>query len=173
MDLGALTGHPLLFAGAVIGATFILEDPTTIAVAAFISNGQITFWQGFLPLMIGIFLGDLGLYFLGVGIRKGFRSSKFVPIVPGTFSIILARFVPGMRTITFTSAGLKEFPLWKFLLLTFPSTVIWTLLLLEATEQVIALLHHYPTWVNVLFGIFVFVGLQLLERRMRRRPVES
>lgn len=173
MDLGALTGNPLLFGGAVIGATFILEDPTTIAVAAFISNGQITFWQGFLPLMLGIFLGDLGLYFLGVGIRKGFRRSKLVPIVPGTVSIILARFVPGMRTITFTSSGLKEFPLWKFILLTFPSSVAWTLLLLKTTEQVISFLHYYPTWVNVLIGIFVLVGLQLLERRMRRRPVKS
>jgi membrane protein DedA with SNARE-associated domain len=169
VDLSSLTGNPLLFGGAVIGSTFILEDPTTITVAALITNGDITFWQGLLPLTLGIFLGDLGLYVLGVGIRKGFRSSKLVPIVPGTVSVVLARFVPGMRTITFTSAGSKEFPLGKFLLLTFPSTVIWTLLLVKATEQVIGLLHYYPTWVNVLIGILIFVGIQVLERRIRRR----
>lgn len=172
MDLGTLIENPLFFGGAVIGSTFIFEDPTTIAVAALIAREKISFWYGFFPLMLGIFLGDLGLYFLGMGIRKGFKRSKLVPISPGTLTIIIARFIPGMRTITFTSAGLKDYPVGKFILLALPSTVIWTMFLLEATEKVIGLLHYFPTWVNVLIGVIVFALIQLLERRVRRRLAE-
>ncbi len=169
MDYLSLIGHPVLFPVAVILATFLLEDPTTIGVAALINNGEVSFAGGFFPLMIGIFLGDLGLYGLGVLIRKGFRRSHQIPLSPGVLAIVLARFVPGMRTVTFTSAGIKQFPVFKFILLIFPSSVVWTFLLIRATDQILGVLKAYPTWVSFIFGFCVLALLQFIEHTIRKK----
>lgn len=69
--------NDLLTYAGIIGATFILEDPTTIAVGSMINLGKITFQEGFIALFIGIVLGDLGLY--GVGRLFARKRKFFVP----------------------------------------------------------------------------------------------
>ncbi len=168
MDYLTVIGHPVLFPLAVILATFLLEDPTTVGVAALINRGDVTFASGFFPLMIGIFLGDAGLYLLGTFIRKGIKKSALIPLEPGYFSIIVARFIPGMRTVTFTSAGIKSFPLLKFLALIFPSAILWTFFLISATDKILAYLSSYPVWFSICFGVFLIVFLQVVERKVRK-----
>ncbi len=141
--------NPATFAG-IIGATFILEDPTTIAVGSMINMGKIGFNEGFIALFIGIFLGDLGLY--GVG-RLFARKRKF--FVPVTSQVVLARFLPGARTLTFLSCGHSRYPLLKFTMLIIPSIFVWTLLLLKATEEMLALYHFLPLWANIILGITI------------------
>ena len=148
--------NPATFAG-IIGATFILEDPTTIAVGSMINLGKIGFNEGFIALFIGIFLGDLGLY--GVG-RLFARERKF--FVPITSQVVLARFLPGARTLTFLSCGHSRYPLPKFTLLIVPSIFVWTLLLLKATEEMLSLYHYLPLWANIILGITIlFVVIYL------------
>lgn len=140
----------LISYAGIIGATFILEDPTTIAVGSMINAGKIGFSEGFIALFIGIFLGDLGLY--GVG-RLFARKRKF--FVPVTSQVVLARFLPGARTLTFLSCGHSRYPLPKFTLLIIPSIFIWTLLLLKATEEMLALYHSLPLWANIILGVMI------------------
>lgn len=165
-----LMQSPVLLALAIILCTFILEDPTTLAVGLLLEKNLVSFPFAFFSLMIGIFLGDLGLYFIGIGIRKGFWKQASQTIKLSSYSlIILARFVPGMRTITFTSAGLSGFPLGPFCLLALPSTIVWTLILIMLGKNVFAFLEHYPSWVSWMVAIVLIFSLWLLEKFIRSR----
>lgn len=141
----------------IIASTFILEDPTTLAVGALIASHQMSFSVGFTSLVLGIFLGDLGLYAVGHLFKRGVFKTKKTYVRPSTIQIILARFIPGMRTLTFLASGFEGFPLKKFLLLIFPSSVIWTLLLLFFTDQVFKLLKFFPVWGNWIIGLSILL----------------
>ncbi|MFL5785667.1 MAG: DedA family protein [Bacteriovoracaceae bacterium] len=173
MNFDAFLEHPFLFPFAVIFSTFISEDPTTIGVGALIGSGQISFIRGFLPLMCGIILGDLGLYGVGTLIRKGWKKSAHFPITPSLMTLFIARFVPGMRSITFTSAGVKQFPFKKYAMLLIPASVIWTLILLTATKEVMALMNYFPKWVSILIGLSVFAFFHVLDRCLRKKYLPS
>ena len=74
-SLLAMAGHSALFqAGAIILATFILEDAATVAAAMQVQDGDLSVWVALVSLYAGIVLGDLGLYGLG-------RLSACVPWV--------------------------------------------------------------------------------------------
>ena len=49
----------------IIIATFLLEDPTCVAVGLLVRSGLVEPVLGIVSAMVGIFLGDLGLYALG------------------------------------------------------------------------------------------------------------
>ena len=58
----------------IILATFILEDPTSIAVGLLIRVGSIPLVPGVLATMAGIFIGDVGLYLIGRFAGRAFSS---------------------------------------------------------------------------------------------------
>lgn len=169
MDFEAFLDHSILFPLTVILSTFISEDPTTIGVGALIGSGKISFARGFTPLMIGIILGDLGLYGVGRLIGKGWKKSASIPLNPSLMTLFIARFIPGMRSMTFTAAGVKKFSFKAYALMLIPASIIWTLILLFATKEVMAVLNYFPRWVSISFGICVFLFFHFLDRRMKKK----
>lgn len=160
--------YPWLYPVIIILATFILEDPTTIAVGILISSEKLSYELGLSSLIAGVFLGDLGLYGLGLLIKKGIWKSKRSYIEPGTFSIGLARFVPGMRTVTFLSAGFSVFPVTKFLAIIFPSAIIWTVLILQFTKEIMSAFDSAPPLAIWIGGTSLLIGIQYIEKRFRK-----
>jgi membrane protein DedA with SNARE-associated domain len=160
--------NPWLYPLLIIICTFILEDPTTIAVGILIGRQDVTYEMGLFSLIVGVFLGDLGIYFLGLGMKKGFFKTRKSFLVPSKYSIALARFVPGMRTITFLSAGFSQFPLLKFLGIIFPSAIIWTVLVLKFTTEIMATFSSVSPWILWTAGSVVLITIQLIEKRMRK-----
>jgi 1-acyl-sn-glycerol-3-phosphate acyltransferase len=152
-------GHPVLTMLVIILLTFILEDPTTLGVGALIASGKLSLGLGFVSLVVGIFLGDLGLYGLGFMMKRGFFVKARTFFKPTIFNIALARFLPGARTITFLASGFDSFPLKTFLLVIFPSSIIWTFFLLFFTEQILSILHFFPSWINWGIGVLLLVLL--------------
>lgn len=159
---------PWLYPVIIILATFILEDPTTIAVGILISSEKLPYEVGLVSLIAGVFLGDLGLYGLGLAVKKGFWKSGKSFIEPGTFSIGIARFVPGMRTVTFLSAGFTIFPLTKFLAIIFPSAIIWTVLILKFTKEIMGVFADSSPWFIWIGGTVLLVGIQFIEKQLRK-----
>lgn len=169
MDFEAFLHNDFLFPLAVILSTFISEDPTTIGVGALIGSGKVSFIRGFIPLMSGIILGDLGLYGVGTLIRKGWKKAANFPLTPSLMTLFIARFIPGMRSMTFTAAGVKKFPFSQYLLLLIPASVIWTLILLFATKEVMAVLNYFPKWVSIVIGLSVFAFFHFLDRKLKKK----
>lgn len=165
MDLSQIDFHnifagllqqPVLLFVAIIVATFILEDPATIAVGVLLAKGLVSWPFALVALGAGIFLGDVGLYGLGRGVRAGFFRQRSWKYQPNKFDLVLARFVPGLRTLTFGAAGFFHFPLGSFLLITFPSTIVWTGILLAGTDHLVREFSFVPWW-----G-WAFVGLSMM-----------
>jgi membrane protein DedA with SNARE-associated domain len=158
---------PELFFLLIIVGTFVLEDIATLAVGAMIAEKTIGFEYGLWALSIGIFLGDSGLYLIGLAIKKGLWKTEKKYLEPTLYSMMLARFIPGMRTIVYIAAGFNLVPLKKFLLIIFPSAVIWTLLIIFCTEQVLSVFQYFPTWVSWVIGLSLLALLQYLGRRIK------
>lgn len=169
MDFEAFLHHPFLFPVVIILSTFISEDPTTIGVGALIGSGKISFMRGFVPLMTGIILGDLGLYGVGRLIAKGWKKSANIPLNPGFMTLLIARFVPGMRSVTFTAAGVKKYSFRNYALLLIPASIIWTLFLLLATKEVMAILNYFPRWVSIFFGVSLLLFFHFLDKKLKKK----
>lgn len=150
--LGLLAQPGLLFV-AIVVATFILEDPATIAVGVLLAKGLVSWPFALVALGAGIFLGDVGLYGLGRGVRAGLFRKRTWTYLPTKFDLVLARFVPGLRTLTFGAAGFFHFPFGSYLLITFPSTIVWTGILLAGTDHLVREFSFVPWWGWMLLGL--------------------
>lgn len=131
---------------------------------------KMSFTSAFLACFLGISIGDLGLYFIGytihrfnLGHQKGFfakyraslstiKNSKIL-----TYSIVISRFIPGTRLITYLGAGFVQYSLWQFLGLTVITVFLWVLVALLSgkslnlvfTNHWILLLTSYLFCINI------------------------
>ncbi len=181
--------------GAIIGGTFVSEDLTCISVGLLIRANRLDLFTGILGCFVGIFLGDLGLYFMGkavgIGLLHNRRVQRWLPPErldrlakrfdrEGWKLIFLARFVPGMRFPVYTGAGLIGGRAGRLVLIALLAGIIWTpllVLLAALLGQAIIAPIEYVTGegifallagiVLVYFAIRLFVSL--LTRDGRRR----
>ncbi len=143
--------------GALIAATFVSEDATCIATGLLIHAGQIGWTAGLSACVLGIFLGDLGLWLVGRVYGRGALSWSWVRArLPeqrveqladwfdrrGWLAILAARFVPGTRLPVYVAAGAlgrraDRFALWALLaaLLWTPALVVLVALLGQSLAQ--------------------------------------
>ncbi len=137
----SLAEEPLLQGLLVAFATFILEDPTTIACGFLVVDGKMAYWTAYISLSLGIALGDMGLYALGRFFAPWVRSTRLVPKASFeraeawfgrnlVLAVVLSRFVPGMRLPTYTAAGLLRAHPLAFLGVALGASLVWTWLLL-------------------------------------------
>ena len=155
----ALAGHAALFqAGAIILATFILEDAATVAAAMLVGDGGLSVWVALASLYAGIVLGDLGLYGLG-------RLSAHIPWVARRLPphrqetirawisgrifrvVLVSRFLPGLRLPTYTTCGFVCADLRQFTLAAIVATLCWTSLLFGISLKLGQfLMDHLGAW---------------------------
>ncbi|MBN8891715.1 MAG: hypothetical protein BGP12_02055 [Rhodospirillales bacterium 70-18] len=156
--LVAAGSSPLLQAGAIILATFILEDAATIFAAMAVADGRVLPATALAALYVGIVLGDLGLYGLG---RLAAAVPPIARLIPPTrgevvrawlagrvFRVVLvSRFLPGLRLPTYTTCGFLGADLRRFLLAAVVATSLWTTLLFVVSLHLgQVLIAHYGAW---------------------------
>ena len=119
-------------------ATFASEDLACLAAGAMIAAGQIGLLPGIIACALGIYTGDLLLYFAG---RAGAPiARRFVPAAKldaaarwladrGAAVVLLSRFTPGLRLPTYLAAGILRTRFWTFNSYFLIAALIWTPLL--------------------------------------------
>lgn len=133
----SLGQEPILIGCLLVLATFVLEDAATVAGALLAADGMISPWAALAALYIGIVLGDFGLYGLGAaGARFGrvrrFLDRKGVARTGAwmgrrlVWTIVTARFVPGMRLPTYTACGLFGLSFSRFAATVVGIVGVWT-----------------------------------------------
>jgi len=132
---------PWAVMGSIMVGTYILEDPTSIAVGLLIRDGKLDPFVGVFACFLGIFTGDLGLYLLGV--VAGRRALRWRPIARrmpahhldalgrwfdrnGWSAVLASRFIPGTRFPLYVAAGVLGTNRGRFALWTFLAVLIWT-----------------------------------------------
>jgi pimeloyl-ACP methyl ester carboxylesterase/membrane protein DedA with SNARE-associated domain len=134
--------------GVIIGASYILEDPTTVFTGLMIAAGQIDLFVGVLAVFIGIFTGDLALYLLGYVVgRRVLGWSPLADRLPtrhverlgdwfdrhGWQAVLASRFIPGSRLPLYVSAGALGRRPGRFVLWTLLAVAVWAVAMVLAT----------------------------------------
>lgn len=176
-DLGIQT--EALRGMAIFLGTFVSEDAASVAAGYSIVSGQMNLATGLCACFIGIFLGDLGLWILGhrmaAVLRRGgivgpMASEKYERAASwlhrfGSWTIVLARFVPGLRVPVYVAAGYLRWQPLRFAWLALAAGAVWTPLLIltvvwlgpAAVEPL-----QQSTWLAICILIGVIIGGWLL-----------
>jgi membrane protein DedA with SNARE-associated domain len=165
---------------AIIFATFLLEDVAIVGTGLLASTGVLDPFLGGFALLIGIILGDFGLFGLGRGAAKlpGLRryvDTRAAQKLRGLGSkrslslVFTTRFLPGMRLPTYTGLGYVGSSFWQFFYAVIFAVTAWTVLLYS---MVVVLgrnvLEAAGPWK---WGVVValIVGVFFIERRIIKR----
>lgn len=179
--------------------TLISEDLSCASAGVLAAREILPFGLASLGCLLGIWLGDLGLYALGrFGGRRLLRRAPFrwwigeKRVVQGEqlFQrhggklVFGSRFLPGSRVPVYVAAGILQFPFWKFALFMALACAVWTPLLvgfsMKLGDALLDWLAVYEKTVWVAFvGVVIAVWLvaRILEfgftHRGRRRLVSA
>jgi membrane protein DedA with SNARE-associated domain len=117
--------------------TLLVEDLAIAAGVALATQGVISWELSFMAVAGGIAAGDLGLYALGraarrvpwlrrryVGDRSTWAQAQLAQRLPS--AVLVARVVPGLRLLTYTSCGFVRVPLRPFALWVVLAVLLWT-----------------------------------------------
>ena len=170
---------PVLLVAAIIIATFILEDAATIAAALLAADGIVPVPLALGALLIGIILGDIGLYALGrlaarnSWVRRQLQRRAAVDLGrwmgKRIFPVVCsARFVPGARFPSYTASGMLGLSFWHFTLAAVIATSLWTIL---SFSVIFFLGNYFHEWLGPwrwLIGGLLVGGLLLFARVPRR-----
>lgn len=154
-------GIILIFVFIVL-ATFITEDITCFFAGILAASGTISFSFAVSACLTGLVIGDFGLYLLGRLGRRVLKKKPFSLLIPeerlsesggwirknGPKVIFMSRFTPGMRTITYVSAGLLKAPALSFLFYFLLAALAWTPILVGISMVAGWQMLPYFTWVE-------------------------
>lgn len=174
---------PWLIAVVLALTTLLLEDLAIAAGVALATQGAVSWELSLLAVGGGIALGDLGLYGLGAAARHvpalrrrtiGARSLWVrEQLVPRLFSaVMVARVVPGLRLVTYTTSGFVGVPFGRFTAWVAVAVTLWTLGLYGLSisiGQVLARHLGLSPPVAVALPIVVLALAWPLWRALRRR----
>jgi membrane protein DedA with SNARE-associated domain len=184
MTLLALGSSPWAIAFAIILATFVLEDVTTIAAAFLAATGVVAPPLALAALFVGIFMGDLGLYGLGAAARtrrwarsligearmakgRSWLKRRYLTALVG------ARFMPGFRLPTYAASGFLNLPFWPFAGVAAAAGFVWTTLVFSLVLFFgVMVVEQLGVWRWALAAVllaFMLAGPTLAERFARPR----
>jgi membrane protein DedA with SNARE-associated domain len=166
--------NPAFQAGAIILATFILEDAATVIAATQAAAGLVSIPLAVGSLYVGIVLGDAGLYGLGwlgtllpwlyrllppqrTAVVRAWLSGRVFKVV------LISRFLPGVRLPTYTTCGYLGVSFRKFILASMTATMFWTSGLFVLSMKIgDVLMAHLGVWrwagIAGLIIFLIFVG---------------
>jgi len=151
--------------------TFAYEDGATLLAVTLGTAGRLDPRLGLASAVLGIWGGDVGLYWVGATLGSRLEQSRWVKrlVSPeaygkarswferrGTFSIVLSRFIPGSRLPLYVAAGALKQPARLFASVTGICAVVWVSAIFAASR--FTAISHLST--GRLFAVFA-VGLLL------------
>ncbi len=186
---GALAGmgSPTVLALVLALTTLLVEDLAIAAGVSLATQGLISWELSVAAVAGGIALGDLGLYFMGLGATRlrwlkqrfgGDRSEWARGRIQQRLgsAVLLARVIPGLRLATYTACGFVRVPLMPFTCWVAAAVVLWTVGLYAASAALgQALAHHLglPPAVAVALPIALLALAVPLARTVRQRLAPS
>jgi membrane protein DedA with SNARE-associated domain len=148
--------------------SFVLEDASLIMGLAFIAEGKLDWITAFMACFLGISIGDIGLYLIGyLSTRVEFvrrwsllnkvklRLEKPQAQKTLVYAIFVSRFIPGSRLPTYLTAGLVQFPWFRFVLITLVSVFLWVMVAFLGGRSIQMVFAHH--WVMALILALVLL----------------
>ncbi|HXG94170.1 MAG TPA: DedA family protein [Blastocatellia bacterium] len=172
---------------AVFFGTMIEGDLTLLLAGVLARAGLFTFGEALLVGTAGGFTGDSLSYFIGSRFRGRARTMRFfIRARPrleslmrrfGLLSVLIVKYVYGLRTASAIFWGLAHFGYLRFALLTIASCAVWVGILAglgftfaTGVEQLIGDLHRVQV---ILLIAFVIIAVVYIITRFERRVIEE
>ncbi len=165
--------------------TFVLEDVALASALALIAQGTISFSEAFLVCILGIGIGDIGIYVLGRFSSKlsfltpRLKSPRFQIFLESftrnhkiDYLIILSRAIPGTRVPTYFAAGVLRYSFQRFCFLTVVSVSAWVFFALRLGEAFLKFFKDNLILSLIVFFIFLSVTrkcLSLIDDKWKRK----
>jgi membrane protein DedA with SNARE-associated domain len=135
--IAGIGSNPEALALSILVSTFFLEDAAIGYAALLAATGMIAPQLAFIVLFLGIYIGDVGLYFLGAAARRYERVRAFVGEgricrarhwlrKRSVLALIGARVVPGSRLPIYAASGFLHVPFPTFASATAAASFAWT-----------------------------------------------
>ena len=176
-------GTPGVIALVLALTTLLVEDLAIAAGVALATQGAISWGLSLGAVGGGIALGDLGLYGLGVaatrvpwlqrryvGAKSDWAHERITQRLGS--AVLVARVVPGLRLLTYTTCGFVRIPLLPFTAWVLFAVSLWTVglyALSVAVGQTLARTLGVPPAVAVALPILALALAVPLVRRARQR----
>ena len=179
-------GTPAVIALVLALTTLLLEDVAIAAGVALATQGAISWGLSLGAVGGGIAIGDLGLYGLGlaatrvpwlrrryVGEKSDWARNRIARRLSS--AVLVARVVPGLRLVTYTTCGFVRIPLLPFTAWVLVAVSLWTAGLYALSVAIGQTLAHtlgLPPAVAVALPILAlalaFPGVRMARQRLRR-----
>ncbi len=184
-----LSDHLWLQGLLVAAGTCFLEDAARCGVGLLVAAGHVGWWLAFAGMTVGGIAGDLVLYVIGRyatflllrwrwvdAARLAWMKTYFERQAVKT--VLIARFIPGARTLAYVSAGAIKYPMPRFLLLLLLASVAQSILFLKLGvfigEWILPYLHDTRLRLGA-FGIIVLLLVlthHILTRRNKSKVLQ-
>jgi len=157
-------------------SSFISEDLACIGAGLLVTQGVIDYFTAAAGAFLGIFVGDLLLYWAGhhwgkAALKRAplrwmiketsIRDSSKWFAQKGPVVILLSRFVPGSRLPTYFTAGMLHTKFWQFFLYFLFAGLIWAPLLvwlaMKIGQEIIETLFAYKLYTLVVITTTVLL----------------
>ena len=184
---------------SIAAATLASEDLTCIGAGLMAARGAIDFFPATLACFLGIYFGDLLLFWAGrVFGRPAVRHAPLKWFISaddlqrstawfnqrGAKMILLSRFLPGSRLPTYFAAGVLHTHFWSFSFFFLLASLLWTPLLVGVAmlvgEKAFALMTAYKKYalsigLASLVAIYAFfkIAIPLFNYKGRRLLLSS
>ncbi len=185
LDLSGLYEFsPLAIFFIIFFTTFITEDGACLAAGALAGQGRISLALAISASFAGIFVGDIGLYWIGRFFGKPISKTKIFRrfVSPrqlerasfwlekrGAYAIFLSRFISGFRLPTYLAAGFLRTSFSKFAFYFFIASAIWTPLLVGSTAFAIQAISPKYLLLAILAAVVIFKIIFDLSTWRKRR----
>jgi membrane protein DedA with SNARE-associated domain len=176
-------GTPGLIALVLALTTLLLEDLAIASGVALATQGAISWALSLGAVGGGIAAGDLGLYAVGlaatrmpalkrryVGAKSDWARGHIVQRLSS--AVLLARVIPGLRLLTYTTCGFVRVPLLPFTVWVLVAVTLWTAGLYAASVAIghtVSRVLGVPLAVAVALPIVALALAVPLLRRARQR----
>lgn len=168
-----LSNHLWLQALLIAIGTCFLEDAARCGIGLLVAAGHVGWGLAFVSMTVGGVVGDVGLYVIGRYATEWLVRRRWVDLdrlgwMKDYFqrhafkSVMLARFIPGARTICYVSAGTIRYPMPRFTFMLFVAAVVQSLLFLKIADFVGHSVFRYMTDTRIQLGVFGVIVLLLV-----------
>ncbi len=129
-------GNALSVSVAIALGAIVLEDATSVIVGLLAADGVIPIPLAIGSLYIGVIIGDIGFYTIGLLASTYPRFARYVdhdltaPLrawleTRFVLTIFSARFIPGTRFATYSASGFFRSPFVTFIITAIAAPLVW------------------------------------------------
>ncbi len=169
----------------IVLLSFLSEDAAAVSSALLVLGGPVAWPVGFASCFLGIWLGDLTIYFAARWGGRPFLRSRWlaqrvnfdaVDRLEAKFArhagatLFVSRFLPGTRVVTYVAAGLFSTPPGRFARMSGVAVLVWVAGIFLLTKVVgTSILVWFGGWPNrVAVAVMILLGLSGVFWLLRR-----